>query len=135
MIKYLKNNILEINRGDTANVSIWARSPEAFLTDNGSGLFLNRPFDFVEGDILLFHIIEPHDDFYNPIIAGKFIVHNESTPNIQIRLDHEDTMKLLPKLTYYYEVKLIRADDSEHPEKSRDNWETVIPRTKFIVLD
>lgn len=119
-----KNGIITLHRGDTftipISVNIGSGSHPEYYTLKGN-------------DTLYFAVLEPGQKWENAIIKKVLTANNvigDSEPLIHFY--SEDTEHLVPG-NYYYEVKLQRM-----AENCRDGFEhvdTIIPRTKFIIME
>ena len=124
--KISRNGIITTHRGDTFTVPV--------CINVGSGC-QPKPYDLKPGDVLYLGLLEPGQRWEKAILK-KTITYEESQkypdedPTFYFRI--EDTEYLVPG-NYYYEVKLYRAP--ENCEHNLEHVDTIIPRTKFVILE
>lgn len=126
------NNIITLCRGDSYSFSV------DILDDCGSY------YEMKGKDSVYFGVMEPREPFERAIIKKKFVVDNTVNTSgeiigsvINIEIKPEDTVDLLPG-KYYYAIKLHINHDEEDDLGNTyhlDRVETVINKTKFIILD
>ena len=87
-------------------------------------------------DILCFAVTEPHQDFEHAIIKKVFTKDSpiDEDRDLIISFKPEDTEYLVPGV-YYYQVKLRRHVLDESGIVTGDLVDTIIAKTKFIILD
>lgn len=127
MFNIARNNIITITRGDTAKAEL--------LINTGTSLEPNI-IGLGNQDAVYFGIMEPNQPFEHAIVKKKISNENfnsEST-TVVIYFDSTDTEFLLPGV-YYYSVKLYRPNGDSDGEDARPLIDTIIPKTKFIILD
>lgn len=112
--KYEPNKIIKMYGGD---------NHEIFVT-------LNEQLG--ENDRLIFVLMEPCDSFDEPLIAKEFEEVSNTDTEYFIELEPADTEDLIPGL-YYYSVKEFRYN--QNIETQLDSVKTIIPKTKFIILE
>ena len=118
MFNISNNNIVTINRGDTFTLNL-------FIND---GTVLEPIQYFLqEGDKLYFGLMEANQPFEFALIRKVFTMEDAGEDGyVVMKFDGDMTEFLLPG-TYYYMVKLYKAED--------ESVETVINKTKFVILD
>ena len=127
--------IISMNRGDTfsfvLDVNVGSGVCPKWYTLQTT---INPQTGEEEKDYLYFALLEPNQRWEDAILKKTYdstdILAGYSNPIL--RIDTEDTEYLRPG-TYYYQVKLFRA--GPHCEDGLDHVDTVIPRTKFIILE
>ena len=123
MISISRNNIITVNRGDSIN----------FLFC----IIANDDFDIYElnnKDTLYVGVLEPNCSFEDAIIRKVFTAEDLTEDSqVLITLSPEDTEYLLPG-TYYLQIKLKRYTPTDD-EEGEYSTETVLGKTKFIILD
>ena len=111
------NNIICMNRGDT-----WSTSIPINIGSTADPEYYN----LTANDYVYFGVMEPEKSFEHSIVCKKLDINNVTKENyVDITFDSIDTEYLQPGI-YYYEVKLLRPNDVV---------DTIIPKTKFIVVD
>lgn len=143
MFTIVGNGIITLNRGDTftipLDINIGTGVAPKYYTLKGP-----QNEDYPEDrDRLFFALLEPNQRWEDAIVK-KVYTSDDIAVEYGVPLLHfysEDTEYLKPG-TYYYQVKLLRSrfnDMSENVDKSIDDGfehvDTVIPRTKFIILE
>jgi len=125
MAKIALNGIVEMHRGDTITLPIEINSGTTFKTV----LYELKP-----GDNLYFAVMEPHQKWEDAILKKTFDYTDFNTKYlcVLVHLYTEDTEYLHPG-TYYYEVKLRKAQINT--EDGHESVETIVPRTKFIIIE
>lgn len=121
MYSITKNNVVSVVKGDTIRFPI-----ELFI-----GKFpYKQQMELEDGDKAYFGIFDSNTSFDQAVIKKVLTKDDEDEyGNLWITLLPEDTINLEVG-TYYYEVKVLYND-----KKESNNVDTVIQRTKFIVLD
>lgn len=118
-----KNKRVTINRGDTFLLPV--------ELNVGSGI--NPDYhEMVEGDMLYFALLEPHQRWEDAILRKAFDYKQWQNNKENVPFSSEDTEYLLPG-TYYYQVKLYIAKD--YRMNNNESVTTVVPRTAFIILE
>lgn len=117
MFKQFKNNIIEVNRGDSFTID--------FLINLGSPVFPDY-YHLEAGDKVYFGLMEPNQPFEFALIRKVFNGENQDADNI-LHMDFvpTDTEELLCG-RYYYSIKL---------EKANGDVFTLLPKTKFTIFD
>ena len=125
MADIARNGIIEIHRGDTATFNV--------LINLGT-IAMPLLYELREKDNLYFAVMEPGKSFEEALIRKKFDYtdFNKETFCVPVRFDTEDTEYLRPG-RYYYQVKLRR--DASNVDSGLEAVETLIPKTKFIIVD
>lgn len=125
MATVARNGIIEIHRGDTAVFPI--------LINIGTNI-MPLLYELREKDTLYFAVMEPGKKFEDAIIRKTFgpSDFNRKTFCVPVRFYPEDTEYLKPG-RYYYQVKLRR--DASNIDCGFEAVETIIPKTKFIIVD
>lgn len=125
MASISKNNIITMNRADTF------KFPFTITIGNAVNYFI---YDMVEGDKLYLAVLEPNQKWENALIKKVYTWEDYDIENqeVMIRFVPEDTEYVKPG-TYYYQIKLFRP--KENVDDRYDAIDTLIPRTKFIILE
>ena len=125
MARAAGNNIIEINRGDTATFPVQVNVGTALNTI----LYELRP-----GDNLYFGLMEPHQKWEDAILKKTYDYTDFDNKYfcVPVHFYTEDTEYLAPG-TYYYEVKLRK--DAKNNDDGYESVETIIPRTKFFIVE
>ena len=125
MANISKNNIITMNRADTF------KFPFTITIGNAVNYFI---YDMVEGDKLYLAVLEPNQKWENALIKKVYTWKDYDIENqdVMIRFVPEDTEYVKPG-TYYYQIKLFRP--KENVDDRYDAIDTLIPRTKFIILE
>ena len=124
------NNIIMLNRGDTYEFDLT-------IDDEGSS---DGRYHIKGDDTIYFGIMDPHQPFEEALVKKKFTIEDaDSSGNLTIVIEPEDTLDLLPG-TYYYAVKIHLQHDNIHPETNEvlgyvDKVHTVINKTKLFLND
>lgn len=119
MVCISSNGIIQMRRGDTWTLNL--------KLDLGTKMY-PRPYTLQEGEYLYFGVMEANTAFKDALICKKLSKDDliDGTENeYKLEFVTKDTECVLPG-TYFYETKLLR---------SGDRIDTVIPKTKFILLD
>jgi len=115
------SKIIKLYRGDTFN----------FVLNIDDESTLEHYYILRPNDLVYLGVTEPHQPFENAIIKKIFTAENcDTSGNIVITFNPEDTVNLEPGV-YYYSIKLRKNVDDERKEEVM----TVIPKTKFVILD
>ena len=128
MLDVSKNNIITITRGDTHDIPLHIFLSNSILKDYS--FFPNRY------DKIFFAVMEPNQKFEDALIK-KIYYYNDvdkETGKIDIKMESTDTQYLTPG-TYYYCVKLLRKSPWEVTDDTSGTVETVVDKTKFILVD
>lgn len=121
MIDISNNKIITIVHGDTVKFPIYINigtvlEPERYVLKDDDKLF--------------FVIMEPEQNFECAILRHIYTKENlDEHGDVTVKLTNDDTKDLLAG-TYYYEVKLLTINDSQE-----ENLDTIIPRTRFYIID
>lgn len=122
MFNISNNGIITLNKCDTFNTTIFVNI--------GNDLAPVR-YILAGNDRLYFAVMEPHQDFANAVIKKVFTSDDlNEDGDVKLSFVMSDTENVLPG-TYYYEVKLYIAPEESGEEAEVD---TIVPRTKFIIL-
>lgn len=118
------NGIITLNRADTFNTTIFVNI--------GTELDPVR-YILAGDDRLYFAVMEPHQPFEKAVLKKVMTPEDvdEETGDVKLSFKTSDTEFLLPG-TYYYEIKLYVAPEDIDEDAEVD---TIVPRTKFIILD
>lgn len=125
MARVANNGIIEMNRGDTATFPVYVNVGTALRTIY---------YELRPGDNLYFAVMEPHQKWEDAILKKTFDYNDFNTKYfcVPVHFYTEDTEYLHPG-TYYYEVKLRK--DASNNDDGYESVETIIPRTKFIIVE
>ena len=125
MASLSKNKIITMNRADTFKFP--------FYIAIGSAVNYVL-YDMVPGDKLYFAVMEPHQKWEDALIKKTYTYedYDEENHRVMIRFVPEDTEYVKPG-NYYYQVKLYRS--GENVLDGYEAIDTLIPRTKFIILE
>ena len=126
MFDISRNGIICVSRGDTFTINIFVNI----------GTLL-EPLQYIleEDDKLYFALMEPNQPFEHALIRKVFTKEDEDeNHNINMKFKSEDTEYLLPG-NYYYMVKLTRPVQSESGEEESCLVDTIISKTKFVIMD
>ena len=124
MVIVKNNGIIVMNRGDTWESSIFC---------NLGNKINPIKYSLTNNDTLYFGVMQANTPFDNSLICKKLTKNDEVSGlegHYKISFNHEDTMHVMPG-NYYYEVKLVRND----PINDTNKVDTIIPRTKFVILE
>ncbi len=135
MFNISKNGIITIHRGDTFTLPLTINlgtgvnpsyyEPKIYKDDQGN---------VIDCDEIFLAVLEPGQKWEDAIIK-KYLSADQfdfEYDTYDVHFYSEDTLHLVPG-NYYYEVKLRRS-----PRSCNDGFEsidTVVPRTKFIILE
>lgn len=127
MFNINQNGIIVMTRGDTWESNIFVNL----------GTKVNPlPYVLTENDYLYFGVMEANVPFDCSLIRKKIdmsaCADSSERPAgyYKISFNHDDTSHVMPG-NYYYEVKLLR----KNPENGVEKVDTIIPRTKFVILE
>ena len=125
MINVALNGIVEMNRGDTATFPVYVDIGTTFKPI----LYELRP-----GDNLYFAVMEPQQKWEDALLKKTYDYTNfdQKSFSVLVHLYSEDTEYLAPG-TYYYEIKLRK--DPKNNDDGYESVETIVPRTKFIIVE
>lgn len=125
MARVASNGIIEINRGDTATFPVYVNVGTALKT---------ILYELREGDNIYFALLEPHQKWENAILKKVYDYTSFDSKHfcIPIHFYTEDTEYLHPG-TYYYEIKLRK--DAKNNDDGFESVETIVPRTKFFIVE
>lgn len=142
MLSISQNGIISMSKGDSWKTSIFINLGTALEP---------APYNLEEGDHVYFGVMEPNQPFKDALVCKKLGV-ADRTPKagddedadgdgfldgyVDIYFDSKDTEHLIPGV-YYYEVKLLRpaADPGALERGIAESVDTIIPRTKFIIME
>jgi len=120
------NGIIRINRGDTFSLDVFINL--------GTCL---EPVQYVleEGDRVYFALMEPNQPFEHALMRREFTKADlDEDDFVHMEFGNEQTEYLMPG-TYYYMVKLVRQAPTESGEENQCIVDTIIPKTKFIIME
>ena len=126
MFDISKNGIITISRGDNFTLNTFINI--------GTQL---EPIQYIlkEEDKVYFALMEPHQPFEHALIRKVYTQEDEDEDhNISMNFTSEDTEFLMPG-NYYYMIKLARYIPSESGEEEKYLVDTIISKTKFIIID
>jgi hypothetical protein len=119
------NGIITINRADTFKTTIFVNL----------GTKLNPVRYILQGnDRLYFGLMEPGQYFEHAILKKVMTPADvdPETGDVNFSFKMADTEWLHPGV-YYYEIKLLIA--SEDSDSDDEEVDTIVPKTKFIILE
>lgn len=127
MFSISKNNIITMSRGDSAVTS--------FRINLGTGVAPDY-YDLTEDDKVYFGVMEPNIKFEQSVIRKVMtsLDYDESAHAVTVTFDCKDTERLIPG-TYYYMIKLYRPTYDEDGSIIEEKVDTVLSKTKFIIID
>lgn len=136
MIQISNNNQIIMTRGDSdiIPVHLYYGMERDYLTNNT--YYINK------NDKVFFAIMEPNQHFEDAIVKKVYLIkdcgsktYDKQSGTLYVRLDSSDTEWLVPG-DYYYQVKLLKkkAFDENQPD-NEGRPDTVIQKTKFIIVD
>lgn len=120
------NGIIKINRGDTFSLDVFINL--------GTCL---EPVQYVleEDDRVYFALMEPNQSFEHALMRREFTKADlDEDDFVHMEFSNEQTEYLMPG-TYYYMVKLVRKVPTESGEENKCIVDTIIPKTKFIIME
>ena len=118
----IQNGIITMNRGDTFYMPL--------LINVGSKVDPTY-YAITENDSIYFALEEYNQPFEYALVRKKFTLDDvNDDDNVIIKLESQDTEKLLPG-DYYYEIKLCHTSLNGREEFI----DTIVPRRKFIILE
>lgn len=128
MFDISSNGIIRINRGDSFTLNVFINL--------GTCL---EPIQYVlePGDKVYFALMEPNQPFEWAIVRREFTYKDLNENNdVVMNFNSRQTEYLMPG-NYYYMVKLVRKEASESGESGEEEFsvDTIIPKTKFIIVD
>lgn len=116
------SNVITIHKGTTIKAPIFINIGTKLVPKN---------YTLVEGDTLYISIMEPNQSFDYGVIRKKLTKANlDELGFARFSLDPTDTINLLSGV-YYIQMKLKLADSGTTP----GGVATIMPKTKFIILD
>lgn len=122
--------MITMNRGDTWDTQIFV---------NIGTELLPWPYQLGINDYVYFGVMEPNQPFEHALIRKRIDKDDNIDPATgepldagyyNIKFDVKDTEFLMPG-TYYYEVKLLRHNETT----DEDKVDTIIPKTKFVIYE
>ena len=128
MLDISNNNIITMTRGDTQTIPLYIFTDNSKLTHYAFFPNIN--------DKIFFAITEANQKFEDAIVK-KIYYYNDvdkATGRIDVKMESYDTQYLVPG-TYYYTVKLLRKSPWEDEDDDRGTVETVLDKTKFVLVD
>jgi hypothetical protein len=122
----MAKNIIKINRGDSYEFDVYLPDIKAIEAENTEVT-----------DIVYFALLYPHQHFEDAFLTygydhTDFIIEEDKTKKILVKLAPKDTRKLAPGV-YYYTVKLYKTILDKFTGQETEEVYTVIERTKFII--
>lgn len=118
-----KNNNIVLVRGDSFEFTVYIEDDSI-----DGGIYTMK-----DDDVLYFGIMDPNQPFECALVKKRYTVDDlDSEGNVNICLDPEDTLDLIPGI-YYYSVKLHRMSNTS--EEYVDKVLTVIQKTKLTIVD
>lgn len=127
MLDISNKNIITMTRGDNETI------PLKLFTDNYKKKYIFFPN---QNDKIFFALMEPNQTFENAIVKKVFGYKDVDKENgvINIKLDSIDT-EFLASGDYYYTIKILRKDSWKEEDDDQGTVETLVDRTKFIIVD
>lgn len=112
-----QNKVITMNRGDSCE----------FKFKFNTGKFPNEePLIINEGDVIFFGLMDPNVHFEHALVKKEFNITNfDEEGYLVINFEPDDTLELMEG-TYFYQIKLLTKDA---------NIKTLVPKTKFIIVD
>ena len=127
MFDVSNNDIIRINRGDSFSLDIFINL--------GTSI---EPIQYVlqPGDSVYFALMEPNQPFEHALMRREFTNADlDEDDKVIMNFSSEQTEYLLPG-TYYYTIKLRRLESlGESGEENKYSVDTIIPKTKFIIIE
>lgn len=125
MASISKNNIIVMNRADTF------KFPFIITIGDSINYFV---YDLLPGDKVYLAVLEPNQKWEDALIKKVYddLDFDYNYHQLTIRFNPEDTEYVKPG-TYYYQIKLYRP--KENVDDEFEAIDTLIPRTKFIILE
>lgn len=122
------NNLITMTRGDTQTIPLYIFTSNSITTKYA--FFPNRY------DKIFFAIMEPGQKFEDAIVKQIYYYDDvdKEDGKINVKLSSTDTQFLQPG-TYYYTVKLLRKSPWEITDDTMGTVETIIDKTKFVLID
>jgi len=115
------SKIIRLYRGDTFN----------FVLNIDDESTLEHYYVLRKNDLVYLGVTLPHQPFEDAIIKKVLTAADcDSSGNIIVTFEPKDTVNIMPGV-YYYSVKLRKSID----DKRKEEVITVIPKTKFVILD
>lgn len=134
-LKLSKNGIITLNRGDTFTLPIHINLGSGVAPDYGDEEGEKyKTYILRNSDKLYFALLLPNQKWEDAIVK-KVRSANDIDPESKTILLHfypEDTEYLVPG-NYYYQIKLYRCPQST--EDHHEHIDTIVPRTKFVILE
>lgn len=130
MFHMANNGIITLNRGDTFSIPLYINLGTAV----NPNYYTLKKYSDEEQDYLYFALLEPGQKWENALVRKHFTA-DDINPEYEAPILHfysDDTEYLKPG-NYYYQVKLQRCRESTND--GFEHVDTVIPRTKFIILE
>ena len=120
------NNIITMNRGDYFSFN--------FLINVGTEM--NPVYHTLTGDEKLYiGVMEANQPFEVATIKKVFSAEDSNSDgSIDVVFETTDTLKLLAG-NYYYSIKLNQPIPETSSEAAKDVITTIIPKTKFIIIE
>lgn len=127
MFDISSNGIISINRGDSFSLDVFI---------NLGTCIEPIKYQLQPGDKVYFALMEPNQPFECALIRKEFTNADLDADDMVImNFDSNQTEYLMPG-TYYYMVKLARAEESnESGEETKYTVDTIIPKTKFVIFE
>lgn len=113
------NGIIRLHRGDTFQIPLYINESANLNMDY---------YDLTETDYVEFYLMSPNQKWEDALIIKRYTGKDYDNNNdcIYITLTNSDTKDLEPA-NYYYGIKLFKNNN--------EIVDTIIPKTKFILLD
>jgi hypothetical protein len=120
------NNIITVNRGDHFS----------FTFHINLGTAMHPIYHTLTGDEKLYlGVMEYNTTFEQALVKKVFTASDsESDGSISIVFETTDTLNLLPG-NYYYAIKLNQPIPVSSEEDEKDKITTLIPLTKFVIIE
>ena len=142
MLSISQNGIISMSKGDSWKTSIFINIGTALEP---------APYNLDEGDHVYFGVMEPNQPFKDALVCKKLGAADRTPKDgddgdadgdgfrdgyVDLYFDSKDTEHLIPGV-YYYEVKLLRpaTDPGALEHGITESVDTIIPRTKFIIME
>ena len=142
MLSISQNGIISMSKGDSWKTSIFINVGTALEP---------VPYNLKDGDHVYFGVMEPNQPVKDALVCKKLGVADRTPKDgedgdsdgdgfrdgyVDLYFDSKDTEHLIPGV-YYYEVKLLRpaTDPGALEHGITESVDTIIPRTKFIIME
>ena len=122
MFTIANDGTIRLTRGDTFSTSVLIN----IGTDEVPARYVLR-----ENDKLYFAVCEPNQKWEDALIKKTFDNTDlDDRGDVVVKFSTEDTEYIEPG-TYYYQIKFFMAAT----ENTKEKIDTIVPRTKFIVVE